>query len=79
MTDIDADTSGLLVERGPEEIAFCHAAFREHLAGLELATWTSGSPELRSYPSYAREPRWRGAILALLQSLTAQSRRGTDT
>ena len=40
LADIDADTSGLLVERGPDELAFCHAAFREHLAGLELATWT---------------------------------------
>ena len=40
LTDVDADTSGLLVERGPEELGFCHAAFREHLAGLELTTWT---------------------------------------
>ena len=68
LTDVDADTSGLLVERGPEEIAFCHAAFREHLAGLQLAAWTLDD-QLEFVSAHADEPRWRGAILALLQSL----------
>ena len=68
LTDIDADTSGLIVERGPEELAFCHAAFREHLAGLELATW-SLEDQVEFVSSHAGEPRWRGALLALLQSL----------
>ena len=68
LTDVDADTSGLLVERGPEELAFCHAAFREHLAGLELATWTL-EDQVEFVSDQAGEPRWRGAILALLQSL----------
>ena len=68
LTDIDADTSGLLVECGPEEFAFCHAAFREHLAGLELATWTL-EDQVEFVSGHAGEPRWRGAILALLQSL----------
>ena len=68
LTDVDADTSGLLVERGPDELAFCHAAFREHLAGLELATWTL-EDQVAFVSGHADEPRWRGAILALLQSL----------
>ena len=68
LTDVDADTSGLLIERGPEELAFCHAAFREHLAGLELATWAL-EDQVEFVSSHAGEPRWRGAILALLQSL----------
>ncbi len=68
LTDVDADTSGLLVECGPEELAFCHAAFREHLAGLELATRTL-EDQVEFVSSHAGEPRWRGAILALLQSL----------
>ena len=68
LTDVDADTSGLLVERGPEELAFCHAAFREHLAGLELATWTL-EDQVKFVSGHAGEPRWRGAILSLLQSL----------
>ena len=72
LTDIDADTSGLLVERGPQELAFCHAAFREHLAGLELATWTL-EDQVEFVSSHAGEPRWRGAILALLQSLKRRS------
>ena len=68
LTDVDADTSGLLVERGPEEIVFCHAAFREHLAGLELATWAM-EDQVNFVSDHAGEPRWRGAVLALLQSL----------
>ena len=68
LTDVDADTSGLIVERGPEELAFCHAAFREHLAGLELATW-SLEDQVEFVSCHAGEARWRGAILALLQSL----------
>ena len=68
LTDVNADTSGLLVERGPEELAFCHAAFREHLAGLELATWRL-EDQVEFVSGHAGEPRWRGAILALLQSL----------
>ena len=68
LTDVDADTSGLIVERGPEELAFCHAAFREHLAGLELAT-RSLEDQVEFASCHAGEPRWRGAILALLQSL----------
>ena len=68
LTDVDADTSGLLVERGPAELAFCHAAFREHLAGLELATRTL-EDQVEFVSGHAGEPHWRGAILALLQSL----------
>ena len=68
LTGVDADTSGLLVERAPEEIAFCHAAFREHLAGLELATWRLAE-QLEFVSGHAGEPRWRGVILALIQSL----------
>lgn len=68
LTDVDADTSGLLVERGPEELAFCHAAFREHLAGLELATWRL-EDQVEFASGHAGDPRWRGAVLALLQSL----------
>ena len=72
LTDIEADTSGLLVERGPRELAFCHAAFREHLAGLEIATWTL-EDQIAFVSGRADEPRWRGAILALLQSLARRT------
>ena len=68
LTDVDADTSGLLVERGPQELAFCHAAFREHLTGLELATWTL-EDQAEFVSEHAGDPRWRAPILALLQSL----------
>ena len=68
LTDVDGDTSGLLVERAPQELAFCHAAFREHLAGLELATWRLND-QVEFMSDHASEPRWRGTILALLQSL----------
>ena len=68
LTNVDADTSGLVVERAPQELAFCHAAFREHLAGLELATWRL-EDQVEFISDHASEPRWRGTILALLQSL----------
>ena len=68
LTEVDANTSGLLVERGPEELAFCHGAFREHLAGLELATRTLGA-QVEFVSTHAGEPRWRDVILAMLQSL----------
>ncbi len=72
LINIDANTSGLLVERGPDEVAFCHAAFREHLAGLELGTW-----DLALQKDFAREnadnPRWRAPIISMLQSLRRQS------
>ena len=72
LTDVHADTSGLLVERGPEELAFCHAAFREHLAGLELASWTL-EDQAEFVSEHADDPRWRAPILALLQSLTRRN------
>ena len=68
LVDCNADTSGLLIECGPDELMFCHAAFREHLAGLELCTW-----DLEAQTKFvfheADDPRWRGPILVLLQSL----------
>lgn len=71
LTDVNAETSGLIVERSADEIGFCHAAFREHLAGLELARWP-----LQAQSELARtrggDPRWRGPLLALLQALTRQ-------
>ena len=67
LTDVNSETSGLLLERGPDELAFCHAAFREHLAGLELATW-SFEDQIEFAKANSHDPRWRGAILALLQS-----------
>ena len=72
LTDVDADTSGLLVERGPDELAFCHATFREHLAGLELATWTL-EDQAEFVSEHADDPRWRAPILALLQSLNRRA------
>ena len=72
LTDVHSDTSGILVERGPEELAFCHAAFREHLAGLELATWTL-KDQAEFVSEHADDPRWRAPILALLQSLNRRN------
>lgn len=73
LVNVDAETSGLLVESGPEELAFCHPAFREHLAGLELDSW-SLERQVSFVSVQADDPRWRGAILTLVQS----SRRKTE-
>lgn len=67
LIDIDSETSGLLVERSSDEVAFCHAAFREHLAGLELSRW-SLEEQSQFASRHADDPRWRAAILVLVQS-----------
>ena len=69
LVNVDAETSGLLVESGPEEIAFCHPAFREHLAGLELESW-SLERQTDFVSARADDPRWRGAIHTLVQSFS---------
>ena len=68
LTAVNSETSGLLLERGPDELAFCHAAFREHLAGLELSTW-SLDDQREFVQAHADDPRWRGPILSMLHSL----------
>ena len=73
LLDVNAETSGLLVEVGPDAVAFCHSSFREHLAGLELESW-SLERQVEFVGAHADEPRWRGAILTLVQS----SKRRTD-
>jgi hypothetical protein len=68
LTDIDSETSGLLLERGPDELAFCHAAFREHLAGLNMSVWPL-EEQTAFVRDHGSDPRWRGAILSVLQSM----------
>ena len=68
LVNLDADTSGLLIENGTNELTFCHAAFREHLAGLELAAWPL-EKQLKFVADHSDEPRWRGTIVTLVQSL----------
>lgn len=72
LVNVDAETSGLLVESGPNEIAFCHSAFREHLAGLELESWPL-SQQADFVSSRADEPRWRAAIITLVQSFNRRT------
>ncbi len=72
LVNVNADTSGLLVENGPNEIAFCHAAFREYLAGRELATWPLVD-QTNFVTDHADEPRWRGTILTLIQSMNRKN------
>lgn len=73
LIDIDANTTGLIVERSPGEIAFFHAAFREHLAGFEMSRWEL-EEQIRFVSKNADNPRWRGAFLSLFRFLS----RNTD-
>ena len=72
LVDVNAETSGLLVEVGPMTIGFCHSAFREHLAGLELKSWPL-ERQVEFVTAHADELRWRGAILTLVQSFRRQT------
>ena len=68
LVDVDADTTGLLIESAPDEISFCHATFREHLAGLAIGAWDL-EKQIKFVSDHADDPRWRAPIIALLQSL----------
>ena len=72
LVEVDADTTGLLIECAPNELAFCHATFREHLAGLALGAWDLDT-QIEFVSERANAPRWRGAIVTLIQSLIRRS------
>jgi hypothetical protein len=58
---VNAETIGLLVEKGPSEIGFVHASLEEYLAALHIQSWPLG--ELDSFiRANAADVRWRNVI-----------------
>ena len=65
---VDAETTGILVEKAPQEIGFFHAIFGEYLAGCHAATW-SLEEQVAFVKRHCTEQRFRTVIIALLHSL----------
>lgn len=62
---VNAETIGLLVEKGPSEIGFVHASLEEYLAAIHIQSW-----ELDKLVSFIRSnatnARWRNVISNLI-------------
>ena len=68
LVSVNADTTGLVVERAPDEIGFCHASLRDHLAGFHLSTWPF--QHLVAFArTHAWSLRWHDALLSTLHFL----------
>ena len=69
---VNAETSGILVEKAPSEIGFFHSVFGEYLTGCHVASW-----DLQDQISFATtrcaDYRFKTAIIALLSRLTRPS------
>ena len=69
---VNAETSGILIEKAPDEVGFIHAVFEEHLAAIHLA----GRP-LKDQETFVAErcsdSRWRNIILGLFRQLPRPS------
>ncbi|MFC4314318.1 NACHT domain-containing protein [Steroidobacter flavus] len=72
LIDGDSNIAGALLERVGDEIAFRHAALREHLAGIELSRRRL-EDQCQFAAENADDPRWRASIIALVQSARSQS------
>ncbi len=70
---VNAETIGLLVEKGPSEIGFVHASLEEYLSAIHIQSW-----QLETLVSFIRDnatnARWRNVI----GNLVAITRRPTE-
>jgi len=69
---VNAETSGILIEKAPAEVGFAHAVFEEHLSATYLAEQTI-IVQREFVASNCSDPRWRNVILGLLRQLTRTS------
>ena len=69
---VNAETSGILIEKAPQEVGFIHAVFEEHLTATYIAGQTM-SAQQEFIASNCSDPRWRNVILGLFRQLTRSS------
>lgn len=62
---VNAETQGLIVEKGPLEVGFVHASFEEFLSAECIGTWPFA--EIETFVrAHSGEGRWRNVIANLL-------------
>ena len=65
---VDAETTGILVEKAPQEIGFFHGVFGEYLAGCHVASWDL-QDQVSFVVTHCTDYRFRTVITSLLQKL----------
>ncbi len=69
---IDAETTGLLVQRSPDEIGFLHAIFEEHLAGCHAVTFPIDDQK-KLIIEKSGDERWLNVLLAMLRGINRRN------
>jgi hypothetical protein len=69
MLAVNAETVGVLAERGPGEVAFAHAVFEEYLAAEHIQTWAF-SEMVKFVRGRSGDPLWRNVISNLVSLLS---------
>lgn len=66
---VNAETSGILIEKSPDEVGFIHAVFEEYLSATHLSSF-SLEEQLVLVSKNCSDPRWRNVILSLFHQLS---------
>jgi hypothetical protein len=69
---VNAETIGLVVEKGPDDIGFAHASLEEYLSAVHIQGWRL-EEILTFVRSKAGDPRWRTVIRNLVALNTRTS------
>lgn len=65
---VNAETQGLIVEKGPGEVGFVHASFEEYLAAEHIAGWPFADT-IEFVRARSGEARWRNVLADLMAGL----------
>jgi hypothetical protein len=69
---VDAETTGLLVQKAPDEIGFLHGVFEEYLAGLFAASLDIEAQKLLIGERIG-DPKWTSVLLSMLHNVPRPS------
>jgi hypothetical protein len=66
---LDAETTGLLVQRAPDEVGFLHSIFEEYLAGCFAASFDIEKQKML-VDERIGDPKWINVLLSMLHNLS---------
>jgi hypothetical protein len=69
---VDAETTGLLVQKAPDEIGFLHGVFEEYLAGFFAASLDMEAQKLLIGDRIG-DPKWTSVLLSMLHNVPRPS------